>query len=94
MNEKILRASRAEQILNDPLFIEAFDGLEKGAIERLSSCDVHDRDRIATLTMGLQTIRAVRRRFELWIHEGADEAKRQIQREDNPTLIDRFRRRG
>ncbi len=93
-DEKIIRANRAQQILDDPLFIEAFEGLEAGAIEALSACDVHNKERLQTLTMGQQTIRAVRRRFALWVAEGADEAKRQMRREDAPTLIDRFRRRA
>lgn len=91
-DEKIMRAQRARQILDDPLFIEAFEGLELGAIERLASCDAHDKDRLQTLTMGLQTIRAVRRRFSLWISEGEAEAKKRMQREDTPTLLSRFRR--
>lgn len=92
--EKLIRANQAQLILNDPLFIEAFNGLEQGAIERLAACDVHDKDRLATLTMSLQTIRSVRRRFALWVTEGEAEARKQIQREEAPTLIDRFRRRA
>lgn len=93
-DEKLIRANQAQLILNDPLFIEAFEGLEKGAIERLAACDVHDKDKLATLAMSLQTIRSVRRRFALWVTEGEAEAKKQFQREEVPSLIDRFRRRA
>lgn len=90
----ILRGARARQILDDPLFVEAFNGLEQGAIEALNACDVHNKDRLQTLTMSLQTIRAVRRRFAVWIAEGEAEARKQMKREDAPTLFERFRRRA
>lgn len=93
-DDKVARAERAAMILNDPLVIEAFDGLERGAIERIAACDAHDKERLATLAMGLQTIRAARRRFSLWISEGEAEARKQIHREEAPSLIDRFRRRA
>lgn len=91
--EAILRANRARQILDDPLFIEAFEGLEKGAIERISACDTHDKERLQTLALSLQTIRAVRHRFQLWVADGEDAARRQIQREEAPSLINRLNNR-
>lgn len=88
----IERGNRAQQLLDDPLFIEAWQGLEQGAIERLAAADANDTKTLQALTMSLQTIRAVRRRFEVWVAEGKDAAERQIRREMQPGLLSRFRR--
>lgn len=94
MNEEsILRGTRAAQLLADPLLTEAFDGLERGAVERLANCDANDAKTLQSLTLALQTVRAVRRRFTVWVAEGKDEAERQIKREMQPPgVLSRFRR--
>lgn len=96
--ETILRGNRARQILDDPLFVEAFQGLEKGAIDRLAGCDVTDKERLQALTMSLQTIRTVRHIFGVWMAEGEDAAKREIAKQDPADSfmdrISRFRRRA
>lgn len=91
--ETILRGNRARQILEDPLFSEAFQGLEKGAVDRIAACDVTDKERMQALTISLQTIRTVRHIFGLWIAEGEDAARREIAKQDPPvSLFDRFNR--
>lgn len=87
----IERGNRARQIIEDPLFIEAWEGLERGAIERLAAADANDTDTLRSLTMSLQTVRAVRRRMEVWMAQGKDAAERQIRREQ-PSMLSRFRR--
>jgi hypothetical protein len=93
-DEQIFRATRAQQIIEDPLFVEAFDGMEKGAVERIAACDANDKEKLQALALSLQAIRATRRRFVVWMAEGEDAARRQMQREEAPSLIDRFRRRA
>lgn len=91
--ERILRGNRAKQILDDPLVIEAFDGIEKGAVERLAACDVTDQKKLQALTMSLQTVRAVRHIFSLWIADGEDAARKELQKHNEPNVIDRLNRR-
>ena len=95
MSEKILRGNAARQVLESALFIEAWEGLEAGAVERLAACDTSDTKTLQTLTMGLQTLRAVRRRFEVWMVDGEQAAKDLIRGEERaaqPGLLQRFRR--
>jgi len=87
-----MRGARAQQIINDPLFQEAFDGLERGAIERIAACDTNDTRTLQALTQSLQAVRAVRHRMEMWIAEGKDVAERAIKKELQPPLLSRFRR--
>jgi hypothetical protein len=93
--EKVARAERARQILHDELFLEAWDGLEEGAIERIAVTDATDIPKLQALTLSLQTIRAVRRRMEIWIAEGKDAAAREAKRQENEhkvSVFQRFRR--
>lgn len=96
--DAILRGNRARQITEDPLFAEAFQGLEKGAIDRLAACDVTDKERLQALAMSLQTIRTVKHIFGVWMAEGEDAAKREIAKQHpSDSFIDRiarFRRRA
>jgi hypothetical protein len=91
-DEKLIRANRAQQLLSEPLLIEAWDGLEEGAIERIAACDASDAKTLQALTLALQAVRAVRRRFEVWVIEGKDEAQRQERQAEKPGLMSRFRR--
>lgn len=94
--ERILRGNRARQIIEDPLFIEAFHGLEQGAIERLARCDIGDTQKLQTLTTTLQTMRAIHRIFEVWMIDGEEAAKKMQKQELEPNLVtstlNRFRR--
>jgi hypothetical protein len=93
--ELISRAVRARQILDDPLFIEAWDGLDAGAIHAIATCSTDDTKRLQTLTQALQTVRAVRRRFEVWIAEGEETAKALARKEallERVPMLNRFRR--
>lgn len=87
--ERILRGNRARQILDDPLVVEAFQGIEKGAIERLAACDLNDHKRMQTLTMSLQSVRAFRHLFQIWIADGEDAARKVMQEQHEPGLLDR-----
>lgn len=91
--ELILRGNRAKQILDDPLVVEAFEGIEKGAVERLATCDANDIKKLQALTMSLQTVRAVRHIFSLWIADGEDAARKELQKHQEPGPLDRFSQR-
>lgn len=92
-DELIQRGERARQIINDPLYIEAWEGLEIGCVERLAACDTNDAKTLQALTQSLQTVRAVRRRMAVWIAEGQEAAERLMRKEQQqPTLLSRFRR--
>lgn len=97
MNDKILRGNEARQVLDNALFMEAWAGLEAGAIERIAACDVTDTKALQTLAMSLQTLRAVRRRFEVWMVDGEQAAKDMIRKTElaeQPGLLQRFRRQA
>ncbi len=89
------RAARARQITEDDLFIEAWQGIERGAIERLAMCDATDTTRLQTLTLALQSIRAVRNVFEAWVFQGKEAADREYRKSLGEQTwkerLDRFR---
>lgn len=59
-SDLIYKADRAKALLDDPLLKEAFDALEKGAIEALLALPPsHDVDRLHYANM-VNTIRGVR----------------------------------
>ena len=91
--EILQRAIEADQLLQHPLIREAFDGLEQGAVARLASADTNDPGLLRTLTQSLQTVRAVRRRFEVWVAEGEAAAQRMQDEEERPSLLARFHNR-
>jgi hypothetical protein len=93
--EAALRASRARQILDDPLWIEVWTGMREGAVAKLAQADIHDTQHLQTVTGALQTLDAVRRVFEVWMVEGQQAARRQAERdglEEQPGYAERIRR--
>lgn len=82
--ELLRRSAEAGQLLQNPLLQEALAGLERGAVDALSACDVNDTKRLQTLALALQGVRAVKRRLELWVGEGERAALKHIEREERP----------
>lgn len=80
--ESISRGVRARQILEDDLFREAWEGMERGAVERLAACDVTDAKTLQALTLALQTVRKTRAIFAAWVSEGKAAADRQQRAEE------------
>ena len=50
------KAEEAKQVLNNPVFKEAFFGLQVGVIDEIGATDPGDRDRLANLALKLQVI--------------------------------------
>jgi hypothetical protein len=91
--DAIDRGLRAQQLVDDPLFVEAWEGLEAGAIQRLAACSVTDVMQLQQLALSLQTIRALRSRMQTWILHGQEAARRQELAESKPpSALTRFTR--
>lgn len=89
----IARGERARQIVEDPLWIEAWTKLRDGAIHELGQADVNDTKRLQSLTLALQTIEQHRRIMEVWITAGREAAMQQRKRDERgraPGVVQRF----
>lgn len=63
------RASRAMELLEDPIFAEAFDAIERGTIEEMLQPNIPD-DLRRQKADRVNAIRAVRQQFENIVREG------------------------
>ncbi len=71
MSESEIRKGRdAGRILNDPLFIEAFNGIESNLIDRMKRVPIGDRDTQHELILSLQLLANVRRHFAEMLETG------------------------
>lgn len=50
------KAEEARQVLSNPVFKEAFYGMQVGVIDEIAATDPGDRDRLANLALKLQII--------------------------------------
>ena len=94
--DAINRGVRAKQLLEEDLLTEAWEGMERGAVERLVACDVTDVKTMQALTLALQTVRKSRAVFSTWVSEGKAAAERQQRSQDGAMpwseRIQQFRR--
>jgi len=64
------RAKHAERILNDPMVIEAFEGVEKAIHKLWSDAPIRDRDGLHELKLMLKLLRDVKASFEQSVNTG------------------------
>jgi len=79
MNEE-QRGIEAKQLLDNPLFRQAFEGVRQKLLERLEETAIGDVDTQHQLTLCLQTVKQVRKYLENWIRDGELEAARSAER--------------
>jgi hypothetical protein len=75
----ITRGAKAQALLQNPLFAEGFESVEKAIHEQWSACPIRDRDGAHELRLMLKLLHDVRSVFELAVQDGklaADELRR------------------
>lgn len=72
MNEelRLARASRAKQLLDDPLLTESFEMVKAGIIERWAAAPLRDRDGAHELKLMLKILIDVRAALSQAINDG------------------------
>ncbi|MGL4231998.1 MAG: hypothetical protein ACRCWJ_11605 [Casimicrobium sp.] len=93
LNDRARRGEQAAELLKNPLFASAVEGLKAAAIARLQSCDTNDGKRLQTLTLMLQTVDAFDRYFRLWVEDGQIAVEERLDMKNQPPEIgNRFSR--
>lgn len=64
------RGEAAKRLLDDPLLIEAFDGIRKAILEKIEDAPIRDRDGVHELKLMLKLLKDVRSHLELAIANG------------------------
>lgn len=70
IDQEIREARDAARVLNDPLFVEAFDKIERGIISAMKQAKLGDRDTQHELVLTLQLLGRLRGSFEEAIQTG------------------------
>ena len=81
--EKVRRANKAAQLLNDEVYREAWASLDANLMANWAATNQADTQRRETLYFELVGLRAVKLRLERWVADGkaaADEIERTKQR--------------
>ena len=68
--QELSRAVSSEQILNNPLVIEAFQDIEKDVVDRIAICDVKDSAYREKLCLLLSSLRMFKSVFESHVQTG------------------------
>lgn len=69
--DPIVRAARAQQLLDDPLLQEAFAEIEKAVTEALAGANLSDLAALQRHTAALQAVRNLRQQFQSVVTTGA-----------------------
>lgn len=67
---KQFRAEDAKSLLSNPLFVEAFGGVEKYLESRLQMCDSSDKDATQRVVIAKQILSSIKREIERVIDDG------------------------
>lgn len=87
LKQELDRGAKAEKLLADELFIEAFDLVAKAIHERWESCPLRDREGAHELKLQLKLLNDVRANLEQAVADGklaAAELRQQARRELSP----------
>jgi hypothetical protein len=68
--EEIRDANAAHKILNDPLFVKAFDGIQSGLIDKMRQVPMGDVETQHQLVLSLQLLHALKNHFSAIIQTG------------------------
>lgn len=69
-DEEIRAGREAELVLSNPIFRQAFDGIETGLIDKMRQVPMHDVDTQHELILTLQLLGSLKRRFTDAIETG------------------------
>lgn len=87
MNDEIKKGREADRVLNDPLFVSAFDKIEASLIGQMKRVPMGDRDTQHELILSLQLLANVKRYFTEVLETGK---MAEIQKDS--TIKDKIRR--
>lgn len=68
--QDVNRAHAAKRLMEDPLLIEAFDGIRQTILNMIESAPIRDRDGVHELKLMLKILKDVRAHLELAIADG------------------------
>ena len=83
------KAARAKELLEDPIFQEAFNGVRNGLVSQLEATPFTDKDLQHEITVTLQLLKRLKGSLERFIADGVVEQKTLDQR----NFIERARQR-
>jgi hypothetical protein len=75
MSQVEINAQDAEFIINHPLFIKAFDMVEKGIIQEIKNADMTDTTFVSKLMLALQMLDAVQANIKGYITDAEYQAQ-------------------
>lgn len=73
---KIDRAQKAERILNDPLFAEAFENTRQAIFQKIEQTPIRDAEGLANLRLSLKLLNDVRANLTQVLNDGKVEEYR------------------
>lgn len=85
LEDDITRGAKAQALLQNPVFTEAFDSVSQAIHDQWANCPVRDRDGAHELRLMLKLLTDVRAVFELAVTDGK-EARRRIDELNRPVL--------
>jgi hypothetical protein len=92
LRPKIVRSQRAEQILNDPLFVEAVEAIRQRIFEGFKSAKADDADGLKILNLTNKVLDNVLSAINEHIRSGHIAAKRITDIKTRKTFLERFRK--
>lgn len=88
MSEKIAKAEKADRILQDPLFIEAFENTRQAIFAQIERTPIRDDEGLKHLRLCLKLLTDVRANLVAVLNDGKVEEFRIEQNKNVPQLRD------
>jgi hypothetical protein len=85
LEDDMTRGAKAQALLQNPLFVEAFESVSQAIHDQWANCPVRDRDGAHELRLMLKLLNDVRSVFELAVSDGK-EARRRLDELNKPVL--------
>lgn len=73
---KIERADKAQRILNDPIFVEAFENTRQAIFQKIEQTPLRDAEGLASLRLSLKLLQDVRANLTAILNDGKIEEYR------------------
>lgn len=84
IDSRISRARRAAELLENPMFVDAWSAVEAEIISRWKDSPIKDKDGQQELRIMLHALRCVKAHFEQFVHDG------QIAKAEKENLLQRL----
>jgi hypothetical protein len=85
LEDQMTRGAKAQALLQNPLFVEAFESVSNAIHDQWANCPIRDRDGAHELRLMLKLLNDVRSVFELAVSDGK-EARRRLDELNKPVL--------